>query len=209
MGSRAKHPSGAPTPERVVCLGVDPGRESGAALVELVPTPGKAPYPALLGSWAVRGSSDRLWFDRAAAAVQEAGRALGDGCLKIAFIEEIPATFRTGSIQGVKRGHAAWAGLGKRWGAWQSILFGAGWDVREIEQSDWTQLCGVERSKEKAGGPTGRVREACALVAGAAKALAGIDHEKLSGDVAESVLIALAGCVVMGREASAGRPTSR
>jgi hypothetical protein len=157
----------------------------------------------------VRGANDRLWFDRATAAVQEAGRTLGEGCLKIAFIEEIPTTFRTGSIKGVKRGHAAWAGLGKRWGAWQSILFGAGWEVREIDQGDWTQLCGVEKSKEKAGGPAGRVREASALVAGAAKALTGVDHEKLSGDVAESILIGLAGCVVMGREASAGRAASR
>jgi|LauGreDrversion2_3_1035106.scaffolds.fasta_scaffold01517_2 hypothetical protein len=203
MGSRARRLSGAPTPERVICLGIDPGRESGVALVELVPTPGKAPYPALHGSWAVWGASDRLWFNRATAAVHEATRALGEGCVKIAFIEEIPATFRTGSIKGVKRGHAAWAGLGKRWGAWQSILFGADWEVREIEQSDWTKLCGVEKSKEKAGGPAGRVREASTLVAGAAKALAKIENEKIQGDAAESVLIGLAGAVLLSREASA------
>lgn len=206
MDSRPRHPSDGLTPERIICLGIDPGRESGVALVELMPSPGKAPYPALHGSWAVWGDRDRLWFDRATAAVQEATRALGERC-KIAFIEEIPVTFREDSIKGVKRGHAAWAGLGKRWGAWQSILFGAGWEVREIEQADWTKLCGVEKSKAKAGGPEGRVREASTLVAGAAKALSAIKNQKIRGDVAESTLIGLAGAVLLSREAKA--PTAR
>lgn len=190
------------TSDRLVCLGVDPGRESGASLVELVPVPSDAPYPTLHGSWSVRGSSDRLWYDRAVLAVQAANNHLGGNCRKIAFIEDIPATFRNGSIKGVRRGHAAWAGLGKRYGSWQAILFAENWEVRAIEQSVWTKICGVEKSKEKAGGPEGRVREATALVAGALTVFREIENEKLRGDVAESILIGLAGAVLLSREAS-------
>ena len=84
-----------------------------------------------------------------------------------------------------------------------------GTEVREIEQSDWTKLCGVQKSKEAAGGPAGRVREASTLVAGAAGVLAKIENQKLQGDAAESVLIGLAGAVLLSREASARMSVSR
>jgi hypothetical protein len=175
-----------------VCLGIDPGRASGASLVDLCPVPGKAPYPRLRGTWAVSGADDRLWYRRAVQAVQEAAGLLGEGEPKICFLEQIPVTMKDNAIEGVKRGHAAWAGLGKRWGAWQSILFAHDWEVRVIDQKDWTKACGVKKSKEAAGGPMGRVREAQNRIYGFNR-VEGPKNEKIFGDVAESALIALAG----------------
>jgi hypothetical protein len=175
-----------------VCLGIDPGRASGASLVDLCPVPGTAPYPRLRGVWAVSGADDRLWYRRAVQAVREAAEQLGEGEEKICFLEQIPVTMKDNSIEGVKRGHAAWAGLGKRWGAWQSILFAHDWEVRVIDQKDWTKACGVKKSKEAAGGPMGRVREAQNRIYGFSK-VETLKNEKIFGDVAESALIALAG----------------
>jgi hypothetical protein len=177
-----------------VCLGIDPGRASGASLVDLCPVPGTAPYPRLRGTWAVSGADDRLWYRRAVQAVREAAEQLGKGEEKICFIEQIPVTMKDNSIEGVKRGHAAWAGLGKRWGAWQSILFAHDWEVRVIDQKDWTKACGVKKSKEAAGGPMGRVREAQNRIYGFSKVEI-LKSEKIFGDVAESALIALAGAL--------------
>jgi len=192
----------------IFCLGVDPGREAGVALVELRPTPGKAPYPVLQGAWGVYGADDKLWWSRARAAAEEASASLGEAVPKIAFLEQIPVTFKSGSIPGVRRGHAAWAGLGKRWGAWQATLFAAGWEVRSIEQKVWVETCKVAASKEKAGGPEGRGREASALIAGARAALDKIGAGKLKSDVAESMLIGLAGACMLRRELDESRPSA-
>jgi hypothetical protein len=178
-------------------LGVDPGREGAAALVEL----GRA-GAHLHGLWLVRQPEDR-WHRLAAEAALAALARVPDGVTRWASVEKPPATFRAGSIAGLKRGHRAWAGLGAWQGGWRAHLSAAGWPVHLVEVAEWTRLSGVARSKAKAGGEEGRVREAQALVYEAGEALARVTGAKARGDAAEAILIALAGCLAQPHRRSA------
>lgn len=178
-------------------LGVDPGREGAAALVEL----GRA-GAYLRGLWLVRPPEER-WHRWALQAATEARRPVPAGVPLRAYVERPPPTFRAGSIAGLKRGHRAWAGLGAWQGAWRAHLTSQGWTVEQVEVRDWTRVAGVAGSKAKAGGEDGRVREARAIVHGAGDVLAGIDNVKRRGDAAEAVLIAFAGCVSQPRRGAA------
>ncbi len=178
-------------------LGVDPGSEGAAALVEL----GRA-GAHLRGLWIVRQPEAR-WHRWAIQAATEARARVPAGHELRAFVERPPATFRAGSIPGLKRGHRAWAGLGAWQGAWRGHLAAQGWAVEQVEVRDWIASTGVAKSKAKAGGEAGRVREADFLVYDSGPALAEIVRVKLRGDAAEAVLIALHGCLSQPRRGAA------
>jgi hypothetical protein len=186
-------------------LGCDPGASSGLALVGL-PLRGAA---QLHGLWQVHGSSGPLWWARAQAAAAEAC-LVADGLEEgphVAAVEEIPATFRDGSIVGLRKGHSAWAGLGQRRGLLLAALYTAGWQVEDIDQRDWTAEARVQASKQGVD-PWVRVREAGALVTGAAAALAALPQDSEAArarvvDAAEAVLIGLGAAL----RARAGRKT--
>lgn len=190
----------------ILALGADPGASTGLALVSLWPAGAR-----LLALWSVHGSSLPLWWARASAAAQEA-RELAAETDARAWVEAIPATMREGSIAGVTRGHAAWAGLGQRRGLLMGALMAAGWPVEDIDQRDWTAAARVQASKQGID-PRVRLREAAALVAGAGAALDALPSDTEAAaqrqiDAAEAVLIAL-GAAVRVRGGLAGAPMKK
>lgn len=193
--------------KHIAALGGDPGASTGLALVVLPP----AGAPCLLGLWSIHGSSLPLWWERASAAARQARELAGESDAR-AWVEAIPATMREGSIAGVTRGHAAWAGLGQRRGLLLGALLAEGWTVEDIDQRDWTAAARVQASKQGID-PRVRLREAAALVVGAGAALDALpcDTEAAAQrqvDAAEAVLIAL-GAAVRVRGGLAGVPTKR
>jgi hypothetical protein len=201
---RARLPAARP----LLALGGDPGRSGSLALV-FVPLGAK---PQLVGLWPVTGAELGLYWQRASAAAKAArvaamaaAEGLGVETDPVAYIESIPVTMRQGSIAGVDRGLAAWAGLGQRRGLLLGGLYAAGWEVAPIEQGAWARAARVSASKQVVS-PQVRVAEAGALVEGAAAALAALPQATTAArdrvvDAAESILIALGAALI---ERSAG-----
>jgi len=206
----------------VACIGMDPGRSTGLAAVAW-----SDEGPRLLGLHSVYGSNRRTWLGRAGAATADLHSKVfglqGEG-LVAAYVEEIPATMRMGSIRGVTRGHKAWAGLGQWRGLGLGALITAEVEVTDIDQTVWvgavrSSLGRIAESKNE-GDPLLRVREASNLIRGAREALVELGAppgwqpgdkltagEERSIDAAEAILIAAAGCILM-RHAAAGRATT-
>lgn len=190
-------------PRDLLVLGGDPGKSGSLALLHLPP----AGRPRLAGLWPVSATALDLYWARSAEAGRQArevamelGWRLGTDQDPTAYVELIPVGMREGSIPGVRRGLAAWAGLGQRRGLLLAGLFAAGWSVRPIEQGDWARAAGVTQSKQGVD-PQVRVREAGVLVEGARDALAALPASTEAAasrviDAAESILIALGGALI-------------
>lgn len=165
----------------ILAIGIDPAKHTGLALVQLDTETGDA---SLVGVWPVYGERLRQWDVRA----MGAAHGLAYGCrhrTDIVCWYERPAPARPGD--------AAWdpCPLAFRAGALQMALMVAGVGIEHLEPvnaSQWASIARVPIGKREGGAH--RIEEAATRVAGAAAALAQIEHCRI--DCAEAVLIALA-----------------
>lgn len=192
------------------CIGVDPGGSTGMSVVSL-----EDHRATLVGVEEVFGVRDAWWL-RAYAGTNRLQREVVTTCGwgAPAFVEAIPATFREGSIEGVTRGHKTWSGLGEWRGLAVGALKSASVDVLDIDQPKWVEVIGLflqPIAAGKNGNDAGlRIREASSLIAGAREFFArrtpvapGTAKSDLTAeqgrsvDIAESMLISLAGCLLL------------
>ena len=187
----------------VLAIGLDPGRSTGLSAVRW-----GSDGPELAAAFPIYGAGYSTWWKRATHAVSGMNRAIGEHTLDspaVAYVEAIPATFRRLSMPGVSKGHKAWAGLGEARGLGVAALLAGGIRVESIDQKLWVSTLGSVAQAKNDNDPLLRVREASHLVRGARQALAEVaDGSKAaqsrSVDVAESILIALAGCMLLRRQ---------
>ncbi|MBM4392387.1 MAG: hypothetical protein FJ090_14800 [Deltaproteobacteria bacterium] len=161
-------------------LGIDPGASTGIAVVHL------GDDRVLRCSLAV-AAHGKKWQ----ATVTETLAYLQPG---VAFIERPADKVRAVGA----RHHVAMFGLGRRFGRLEQLLLDRGHEVRPVTTSEWWAALPL-RLTGKRGDGLHRVHEASSIVQGASAWLDGITatHQP---DAAEAILLAAAGCLLLGRE---------
>lgn len=161
-------------------LGIDPGESTGLAVVHL------GDDRVLRCSLAV-AAHGKKWLPT----VKETLSYTVPG---VAFIERPADKVRSVGA----RHHLAMFGLGRRFGRIEQLALEHGHEVRPVTTAEWWAVLPL-RLTGKRGDGLHRVHEAAAIVQGAAAWLDGIPG-KHAADAAEAVLLAAAGCIVLGRE---------
>jgi hypothetical protein len=157
--------------------------------------------PVVLDATHVASSKQDIWFEKLADIlllfIQKSGV---DASQVYCFIEEPPVTFSGGktALAGDSRGHTTWLRMGRRMGlaemAWFLVSERRSFPVR-LENKVWTSRLYPVIRKKKVGDGLHRISEAGLLADDASKFLSSIPRTYRI-DVAESVLIAVAGLLI-------------
>jgi hypothetical protein len=165
----------------ILAIGIDPAKHTGLALVQLDTETGEA---SLIDVWPIYGERMRSWMLRAMGAAHSLSFSTRHRTDIVCWYER-PAPPRPGD--------PAWdpCPAATRAGALQMAMQISGVGIEHcdpVNASQWASIARVPSGKRDGG--EHRIKEAATRVAGAAAALAQIEHCRI--DCAEAILIALA-----------------